>query len=115
MANTPTVGSVVGPAVGVSLGVSLLAVAGVFFFLRRRRARARAPPRIAAAESDVNRRCAELENQVFILQEQGTRLEAQQVRFAGGSGILYMHEKDAEALDKGDTKSMKEAPPTYGG
>ncbi|KAJ7093605.1 hypothetical protein C8R44DRAFT_989977 [Mycena epipterygia] len=111
-ANPTPKGSIVGAAVGGSVAACLVVLAGVLFL--RRRARARASQH--TAESDFSRRCADLESQVFVLREQVNRLEAQQVRFVGFSGgFSYTHEKDAQALEKGaDTKSMKEAPPTYG-
>ncbi|KAJ7093604.1 hypothetical protein C8R44DRAFT_396747 [Mycena epipterygia] len=111
-ANSTSKGSLVGAAVGGTIAACLVVLACAFFFLRRR-VRGRASQR--TTETDVSRRCADLESQVFVLREQVNRLEAQQVRFAGVSEVTYTHEKDVGALEKGaETKLMKEAPPTYG-
>ncbi|KAJ6533894.1 hypothetical protein DFH09DRAFT_1181024 [Mycena vulgaris] len=96
-------------AIGGSVAGFLVVLAGVLFFVHRRRARKTVLVNMDT-KAETNRRCDDLENQVFELRAQLDRLE----QFAHGTGARYTNTKEAEALGKGsDAEVKKGAPPTY--
>ncbi|KAJ6533895.1 hypothetical protein DFH09DRAFT_1181025 [Mycena vulgaris] len=96
-------------AIGGSIAGFVVVLAGVLFFVHRHRARKTVVVN-EDAMAETNRRCDDLESQVFELRTQLDHLE----QFAQGTGARYTNTKEAEALGKGcDAKVKKGAPPTY--
>ncbi|KAJ7734106.1 hypothetical protein B0H16DRAFT_156107 [Mycena metata] len=101
------VGHIIAASVGGSVGVSLLAIAVVFLFFRRRRI-AHGPVESAL---DTARRCDALEAELRALRAQLARVEGRQLLSSGSAPITFTNEKDADALRDGS--ATKDGPPIY--